>query len=86
MTDDGCELYGHELAQTTSEHFEIAEGSVYPVLRRLTRQDFFMTRLVPSASGPARKYYRLTDLGWGRARQLADDMVRSQVCRRHTLK
>jgi PadR family transcriptional regulator, regulatory protein PadR len=41
----------------------IAEGTVYPALGRLEREGLASTRLVPSSSGPARKYYRLSDAG-----------------------
>ena len=59
------ELYGLELL----EHLR-AEGltplgdpSVYGVLRRLEQDGLVASRLVPSTSGPARKYYTVTDPG-----------------------
>lgn len=42
---------------------DIGEGSVYPALGRLEREGLASTRLVPSSSGPARKYYRITPEG-----------------------
>ena len=39
------------------------EGTVYPILRRLTKDGYFATYLVESDSGPARKYYTMTDRG-----------------------
>jgi PadR family transcriptional regulator PadR len=41
----------------------VAEGTVYPALARLEREGRISARLVPSSSGPARKYYRLTPTG-----------------------
>lgn len=55
--------YGYELVQKISEQISIAEGSVYPLLRRLTKEGYFTTYLKESTEGPPRKYYQLTDLG-----------------------
>jgi PadR family transcriptional regulator PadR len=59
------ESYGYELV-TRLEHgglHGIATGTVYPVLTRLEREGRLSSRLVPSGSGPARKYYRPTPSG-----------------------
>lgn len=42
---------------------DLAEGTVYPALTRLEAAGLLDARLERSASGPARKYYRTTDLG-----------------------
>jgi len=42
---------------------ELTEGSVYPALTRLESAGLLDSRLVRSTSGPARKYYVLTDAG-----------------------
>lgn len=55
--------YGYELVHTISEKFSIAEGTVYPLLRRLTQDGYFSTYLKESQEGPPRKYYKLTDEG-----------------------
>lgn len=55
--------YGYELVQEISTIFEISEGAVYPLLRRLTKEDYFTTYLSESTEGPSRKYYCLTDKG-----------------------
>lgn len=55
--------YGYELAHTISEKFQIAEGTVYPLLRRLTQEGCFTTYLRESSEGPPRKYYTLTEAG-----------------------
>jgi|SRR5690349_9437978 len=59
------ELYGLQLL----EHLR-AEGltplgdpSVYGVLRRLEQDSLVVAHLVPSTSGPARKYYTITPQG-----------------------
>lgn len=55
--------YGYELVQAISTQIEISEGSVYPLLRRLTKEGYFETYLQESTEGPPRKYYRITSLG-----------------------
>ena len=55
--------YGYELVERISRQIEIAEGTVYPLLRRLTDEGYFETYLQESTEGPPRKYYRITDLG-----------------------
>ncbi|UFJ39659.1 PadR family transcriptional regulator [Brevibacillus humidisoli] len=55
--------YGYELVNKISEKFLIAEGTVYPLLRRLTQEGYFSTYLAESTEGPPRKYYRLTARG-----------------------
>ena len=60
---DKQDRYGYELVQKISDQISISEGSVYPLLRRLTKEGYFTTYLQESTEGPPRKYYRLTDAG-----------------------
>ena len=60
---DKKDRYGYELVQKISDEFEISEGSIYPLLRRLTKEEYFTTYLQESSEGPSRKYYRLTTKG-----------------------
>lgn len=55
--------YGYELAQSISEKIEVAEGTLYPLLRRLTKENYLHTYLAESNEGPPRKYYSLTSSG-----------------------
>ena len=55
--------YGYELAETISSHIEISEGTIYPLLRRLTKEGYFTTYLRESPEGPPRKYYKITGQG-----------------------
>ena len=57
------DYYGYELVEEISKKIDIAEGTVYPILRRLTQEGYFETYLQESNSGPPRKYYRITKLG-----------------------
>lgn len=60
---DKQDRYGYELVHKISDQFEVSEGSIYPLLRRLTKEEYFTTYLQESSEGPSRKYYRLTDKG-----------------------
>ena len=60
---DRKDCYGYELVQEISEKIHISEGSIYPLLRRLTKEEYFTTYLVESNEGPSRKYYALTQKG-----------------------
>lgn len=59
------ESYGYELVVRLHDLglVDVAEGSVYPAVTRLERDGLASSRLVRSSSGPARKYYRLTEAG-----------------------
>lgn len=59
------ESYGYELVQRLRELglTGIADGTVYPALARLERENRVTARLIESRSGPARKYYRPTRSG-----------------------
>lgn len=55
--------YGYELTEKISGEMSIAGGTLYPILKRLKDETYVTTYLVESESGPARKYYRLTEKG-----------------------
>lgn len=57
------DMYGYEIVQNISKVIEVNEGTIYPILRRLTKEGYFNTYILESSEGPARKYYKLTDLG-----------------------
>ena len=57
------DYYGYELIEAISKEVEISEGSIYPILRRLTQDGFFKTYLEESQEGPPRKYYQITAEG-----------------------
>lgn len=76
------EDYGYSLVLRLHERGfpELVEGTVYPALTRLESQGLLQSRLVPSSSGPARKYYSLTAGGWAeltRSRSAWDSLVQS---------
>lgn len=57
------DCYGYELVQIISKQIEISEGSIYPLLRKLAKEEYFITFLQESSEGPPRKYYKLTEKG-----------------------
>ena len=57
------DYYGYELVQAISKNVDIAEGTIYPLLRRLTKEGYFSTYIRESAEGPARKYYQISEKG-----------------------
>ncbi len=57
------DFYGYELVQKISEVLEITEGTLYPILRRLTDEGYLENYLKESSEGPPRKYYRMTKKG-----------------------
>ena len=59
----GGDKYGYELTEKISGVMSIASGTLYPILRKLKADDYVTTYLVESESGPARKYYKLTEKG-----------------------
>jgi len=65
--------YGYELVEEISKKFEISEGTIYPILRRLTDENYFDTYIQESSEGPARKYYRITAHGKKHYNQLSKD-------------
>lgn len=67
------DCYGYELVNTISENIAIAEGTIYPILKRLAKDGYFTTYLKESTEGPPRKYYRLTETGKELKEQLETD-------------
>lgn len=57
------DMYGYELVSEVSKVVDVNEGTIYPLLKRLTNEKYFETYLEESKEGPPRKYYHLTVLG-----------------------
>lgn len=57
------DMYGYEIVQSISKVINVNEGTIYPILRRLTKDEYFESYILESHEGPARKYYKITDLG-----------------------
>ena len=67
------DLYGYEIAKRLQRANEgealFKEGTIYPVLRTLAAAGLLTSRVVPSYSGPPRRYYRITEEGRALLRQ-----------------
>ena len=83
------DLYGYEIAKRLALANDGAsifkEGTIYPVLRAMSAADLLTSRIVPSYSGPPRRYYRITEAGrivlaewtsiWQGTRQFVDKFI-----------
>ena len=56
-------MYCYELVAEVSKVVSVNEGTIYPLLKRLTNEKYFETYLRESTEGPPRKYYHLTASG-----------------------
>ncbi len=72
--------YGYELADTVGKSIAVSEGTIYPLLKRLRNEGYFEVYLKESPSGPARKYYRLTQKGRDTQKQLEQEWNEFSKC------
>jgi PadR family transcriptional regulator PadR len=81
------ERYGFELVRTLSgiDGLVTSEGTIYPLLTRLRKEQLVTTSWRESESGPPRRYYRITPAGetalatfsreWARFRNAVDVLL-----------
>lgn len=55
--------YGYEISDYLVRKIAVADGTVYPLLRKLKADGLVATYLQEESGGPPRKYYSLTGLG-----------------------
>ena len=69
------EAYGYQIVERLSKAagLEVTESTVYPVLARLARDRLVTVRIAPSPTGPARRYYRLSEAGRRRLVEMLSD-------------
>lgn len=72
------DMYGYELVEEISRAIDVKEGTIYPLLKRLTNERYFETYLRESTEGPPRKYYHLTASGVLRAEELRREWMEFQ--------
>jgi PadR family transcriptional regulator, regulatory protein PadR len=67
LAESDEDLYGYEIAKRLANANDgtsiFKEGTIYPVLRALSAGSLLTSRIVPSYSGPPRRYYRITEQG-----------------------
>ena len=64
------DMYGYELIMEVSKVVDVNDGTIYPLLKRLTNEKYADTYLVESTEGPSRKYYKITSIGKQRLLEL----------------
>lgn len=57
------DMYGYELVERVSKIVDVNEGTIYPILKRLTNENYFESYTKESTEGPIRKYYHITLTG-----------------------
>ena len=65
--------YGYDIYQEVNHYLIISESTIYPILRKLTKEGYCGTYLRESNEGPPRKYFQITRLGVERLRELKYD-------------
>lgn len=65
--------YGYELVQEVSRKIDVTKGTVYPLLSRLKKENYFENYIKESNEGPARKYYQITAKGKEHVEKLIND-------------
>ena len=64
------DLYGYQLVSKINEVIQVNEGTIYPLLKRLSNDHLLESYLKESTEGPPRKYYHLTAAGILHLREL----------------
>lgn len=61
------DMYGYELVKElekrSGNEFSVKEGTLYPALHKLEKQEYIDCYWREQEKGPARKYYRITSAG-----------------------
>lgn len=61
LRENDC--YGYDVTSKLTQYINVADGSVYLVLRRLKQEDYVTSYLEEASGGPPRKYYVITPKG-----------------------
>ncbi len=57
------DMYGYEVVKEIATDMDVTENTIYPILRRLTKEGNFSTYTKVSEGSKERKYYKITDEG-----------------------
>ncbi|MDQ0157431.1 PadR family transcriptional regulator [Robertmurraya andreesenii] len=68
------DAYGYSLTQQVREVMDISESTLYPVLRRLQKGDY-LTTYDQSYQGRNRRYYRITESGRAKYKELLEEWI-----------
>ena len=69
--------YGYKITQDVREVLEISESTLYPVLRRLLKDDCLET-YDRAIDGRNRRYYRITESGRAQLNLIIEDIIGSR--------
>lgn len=85
---DYKDSYGYDIYQEISKNMAISESTIYPILRKLTKDGLCETYLRESKEGPPRKYFKITRQGkeqlnlqvkdWRKFQRVVNIMIRSE--------
>lgn len=88
------DLYPYDIAKRLRElsgELPFSPGAIYPLLRSMAARGWLASRIVPSYSGPPRRYYRVTEEGraalherlaaWQRAREFVEAATQGMLGR-----
>ena len=70
------DMYGYQLVEAVSKIVDVNEGTIYPILKRLTNEGLFETYLEESSEGPVRKYYHITVAGKEKKKLQLEDWLK----------
>lgn len=81
--------YGYDIYQEIDKHMGISESTIYPILRKLTKEGLCDTYLRESSGGPPRKYFKITKSGeqklddlkfdWKKFEKVVNIMIRGGI-------
>jgi PadR family transcriptional regulator, regulatory protein PadR len=70
---DKKDCYGYEMVDEISKSISISEGTIYPLLKRMKKEELVSSYLKESSDGPPRKYYKLSKLGKEKKERLVEE-------------
>ena len=70
-------LYGYSLVREITDNcsFKISEGTIYPILSRVSKEGLIESEWRESSKGPPRKYYSITGTGVKTLRELENEYL-----------
>jgi len=72
------DTYGYDIYQEINKNMGISESTIYPILRKFTKEGLCEIYLRESSSGPPRKYFKISKRGLDRLEELKMDWNRFQ--------
>ena len=82
------DTYGYDIYQEINKYMGISESTIYPILRKLTKEGLCDTYLRESSGGPPRKYFKISNRGkmkledlrfdWKKFEKVVNIMIRGE--------